>query len=74
MKRFIIPLCLFALLQTNAWSYDAVSAPNGKAALSLGTIDGDGSINLSGSYSMPVGEWFGAQFDGVVGQLDKRGV
>lgn len=52
----------------------AVSAANGKMGLFGGWVDGDGSINLSGSYSFPLSTYFGVQFDGLYGQLDGRGL
>ncbi len=52
----------------------AVSASNGKMELFGGRIDGEGSINLSGSYSFPLSTYLGVQFDGLYGQLDGRGV
>jgi len=52
----------------------AVSAPNGKVELFGGRIDGEGTLNLSGSYTFPLASYFGAQFDGLYGQRDSRGI
>ncbi len=57
-----------------ATDHKAVSAPNGKVEFFGGAVDGEGSINLSGSYSLPLSTYFGAQLDGLYGQLDGRGL
>ncbi len=53
---------------------EAVSAKNGKVDLFGGRVDGNTSWNASGSYSIPLTTYFGAQFDGLYGQLDNRSV
>ena len=52
----------------------AVSASNGKVELFGGRIDKESSLNLSGSYTVPLSTHFGAQFDGLYGQRDNRGI
>ena len=52
----------------------AVSASNGKVELFGGRIDGEGTFNASGSYTFPLASYFGAQFDGLYGQRDSRGI
>lgn len=48
----------------------AVSGPNGKISAFGGGINGDGIGGVSGSYSVPFGQRFGAQFDGLIGGTD----
>ena len=47
----------------------AVSQPNGKLELGGGLFDADGAAYGAGSFSLPLGHSFGAQFDGFVGSF-----
>ncbi|MDA4847040.1 hypothetical protein [Hoeflea poritis] len=48
----------------------AVSAPNGELAILGGVRDGDGAVALEGAAVVPLGDQFGARFDGVFGSID----
>lgn len=48
----------------------AVSGPNGKISVEGGEYDDEGSFLAKGSYSLPIGQAFGLQFDGAVGRID----
>ncbi len=74
MKNTLIALELAGMVALTccvvALGNDAVSGPNGKVDAFAGSVDGNESENLSGSYAFPItGEW-GAQFDGLYGRLD----
>ncbi len=76
MKRTLLAVELASMLALTigvvAVANDAVSEANGKIDVFGGRVDGNDSGNLSGSYTVPVQENFGAQLDGLYGRLDNE--
>ncbi len=79
MNRFFLSVSAVALLAASPALADghaplggpAVSAPNGKIAVFGGGDDDGGLIFGEASYTMPVGQAFGLQVDGLVGQVGR---
>ena len=56
-------------VQAGEASGPAVSGPNGKISIEGGQYDGSGSFLGLGSYTVPLSENYGVQFDGALGSV-----
>jgi len=68
-KRLMI---FFLLLGAACYAGEAVSGPNGKVGVSVGSMDGNTGKNLTGSFTVPLGTNFGFQLDALYTDVSER--
>jgi hypothetical protein len=61
---------LWAAFGAQAGGAPAVSGPSAKFSIEGGEYDDEGSLLALGSYTLPVGQAIGVQFDGALGSID----
>lgn len=73
MKKIFILLSLLTVFSASAFAQGpAVSAINGKADITGGNLDGDGTVLGSASVSIPLGERLGLQLDAAFGDVESN--
>lgn len=70
--RSTVALLLLVCVPATVWAGQAVSGLNGKIGYSHGNMDSDPGNNLNGSFSLPVGQQFGFQADGLYTRVSSR--